>query len=76
MTLPNVSLPSAQSPDHFDAAVLYGVLMKERQDIKGAESWLRRAIKLARPWARPGPSRAEPPSTSHDHRDRRLTQRT
>ncbi|HYO76904.1 MAG TPA: tetratricopeptide repeat protein, partial [Thermoanaerobaculia bacterium] len=34
-------------PDHFDAAVFYGVLLHERQDLKGAERWLRRAIQIS-----------------------------
>ena len=33
--------------DHFDAAVFYGVLLHERQDLKGAERWLRRAIQIS-----------------------------
>src|SRR5688500_13139211 len=34
-------------PDHSDAAVFYGVLLHERQDLKGAERWLRRAIQIS-----------------------------
>lgn len=34
-------------PHHFDAAVLYGVLLREAGDLEGAEQWLRHSIQIS-----------------------------